>query len=283
LYTGIRELQLDDKGLVDLYEKKLIAPELYVNQYLIIRNNDGDIVDNGRWTENGFVKLKYKAIKNDMFGKFEPRNTEQKFAFDALQNDSITGVLITGGFGSGKSIMCLVHALYAIEQGSNKNRYDRLIFLRNNIPTKNTVDVGALPSDLNSKIKPFALMIGDILGSETQLDRLIAEEKIKLEHIGFLRGRSFTNSIVYVSEAQNLTQEHVSLIVSRIGQGSRLFIEGDLNQCDRVVFEKESGVYAMAEGLKGDFEFGMVTLQKNERSRFASLSDKILALNNNKD
>lgn len=274
MYTGIAELQLSDENLAKLYEGSY-KPDLFINQYIILKNEVGEIIDKGRWTEDGYSKLKYKTINNDYFGKFRPKNIEQEFAFDALQNEKITGILLQGGFGSGKSMCSLVHAIDLLI--NNRSKISKIVFLRNNIPTKNTIDVGALPNDLTSKIKPFAMMLADILGDETQLDRLIGDGKVYLEHIGFIRGRSFKNSIVYVSEAQNLTQEQISIIISRIGENSRLFIEGDLSQWDRCVFQKESGIVAMGESLKGDSEFAMITLYKNERSRFASLSDKVLS------
>jgi predicted ribonuclease YlaK len=273
LYTGVLELVLNDENLAAFYEGRYPC-DFYINEYLILKNEKGEIVDKGRWTKDGFTKLKYKPINNQLFGKFAPRNFLQECAFDLMQNDSITGKLLVGGFGSGKTIISLVHSLDFI-LGKNQ-RYDRLVYLRNNIPTKNTVDVGALPADLNAKIKPFAMPLADILGEETQLDLLIENGRIKLDHIGFIRGRSYKNSIIFLSEGQNTTQEIMALVVSRVGDGSILIVEGDLNQCDKNIFDERSGINAMAESLKGDIEFGMVRLVKNERSRFASLSDNIL-------
>jgi predicted ribonuclease YlaK len=122
--------------------------------------------------------------------------------------------------------------------------------------------------------------MADIIGSETELDRFIEDNKIKLEHIGFVRGRSFKNSAVVLSEAQNITQEQMAIIVSRIGENSILIVEGDLSQCDKEVFRKESGLVALIESLKGCPEFGVVTLTQNERSKFSALADKVMKYNN---
>jgi len=274
LYNGIKELVFEnDESLASFYEGKN-EQDLFINQYIILKDKNDNIIDKGKWTQNGFSPLKYSKINNMMFGKFSPRNLEQEFAFDLLQDHSCIGKLIIGGFGSGKTMISLVHAMDFIS-GRNA-KYDRLIYLRNNVPLRDSVEVGALPSDLTSKLKPWAMPLADILGEETQLDLLIETGKIKLDHVGFLRGRSYRNSVVMISEAQNLTKKHASLVVSRIGEGSILIVEGDINQCDKGIFEQENGIRALAEALKGDFEFGMVTLKKNERSRFASLSDKIL-------
>jgi PhoH-like ATPase len=273
LYSGVAELgSITDEQIAQLYQGDTEF-KLYKNQYVIFTKPNNETVT-GKWNGENLEDIHFSPIKNNAFGVFAPRNIEQELAFSAMQDESLTGVLLTGGFGSGKSIISLVHALDFVTR--SKKPYKSVIFLRNNQITKNTNDVGALPDSLTAKLKPFAMMLADIIGDEAGLDRLITEKKVILEHIGFIRGRSFKNSIVYVSEGQNLTREQISIIISRIGEGSRLFIEGDVKQWDKEVFNKDSGIIAMAESLKGDEEFAMITLKKNERSRFASLSDKVL-------
>ena len=110
MYTGILELTLNDIDVAKLYENRYSC-DFYINQYIVLRNEKGEIIDKGRWTKDGFTKLKYKPINNQLFGKFEPRNLQQEFAFDLMQNDSITGKLLIGGFGSGKTVISLVHSL----------------------------------------------------------------------------------------------------------------------------------------------------------------------------
>jgi PhoH-like ATPase len=276
MYSGIAEIKLDNQEMADFYEDKLDFGKigLLVNQYALIEDLEGKVVDRIQWTNDGCRKVKYKSIKNEFFGEIKARNEEQCLALDLLFSDKITGVLLIGGFGSGKTMLSLCYALDQV----TKQKYDKIVFLRNNIEVKNSVPVGALPGGLNEKIKPYAMSLADIIGSETALDRMIEDEIISLDHIGFIRGRSYRNSIIILSEAQNVTREHMALVVARIGEGSRLIVEGDVHQCDRTVFEKDSGIYHLAESLKGDEEFGMVTLKKNERSRFASLSNKILGI-----
>jgi PhoH-like ATPase len=261
--------------LSDLYEGKYSGIELFRNQYLVIRDKNNKQVDEGRWDGKRFVKLQFKPISNQLFGKFEPKNQEQRFSFDLLQNESITGKVLLGGFGSGKTMMSLVHALQFILSTRNQ-KFDRLIYLRNNIIVKNTESVGFLPNDLTCKIKPYAMALADILGEESSLDALIYNHKIILESLSFIRGRNYKNSVVLVSESQNLTTEHLALIMSRISDGSILIVEGDYTQRDKSVFEKSNGLEIMVDKLKGDMEFGVVTLKQNLRSRFASLSDKLI-------
>ena len=99
------------------------------------------------------------------------------------------------------------------------------------------------------------------------------EQKLEIEHLGFMRGRDIKNSILFVSEAENLTKEHVQLLIGRVGEGSQIWFDGDFKQTDKEVFEKYSGLKVMIERLKGNKLFGYVHLKKSERSETAQLAD----------
>ena len=274
MYSGIIELTLENEDLAKLYEGTYKNERLLLNEYIIVRDVNSNQVDEGKWDGEKFVKIKPKNICNNLFGTFSPRNQEQRFAFDLMQDSKIVCKILLGNFGTGKTMISLVHALNFISGRSPC--FDRLIYLRNNVGVKNVDDIGALPGDLIYKIKPYIMPLSDILGEESSLDALIFNGKIVPTHIGFLRGRSFKNSVIFCSESQNLTLEHLALIVSRVGENSMLIIEADLHQRDRTVFEKSNGLEIMVDKLKGDPEFGVCTLVKNERSRFASLAEKLL-------
>jgi PhoH-like ATPase len=93
--------------------------------------------------------------------------------------------------------------------------------------------------------------------------------------LGFLRGRSIRNSIIICSEAENLTKEHLQLLMGRVDEGSALWIDGDVRQRDRAAFEKSKGLETMIDKLKGEELFGYVHLVKSERSATARLADKL--------
>jgi predicted ribonuclease YlaK len=270
LYTGIKEVDLTDEQLAAFYENKYQI-DMTKNQYLMIKRN-GELVDKRRWDGEKFVKLKFKTIDNIRFGKIKPLNPEQECLFDLLENDSIPGKLIVGNWGSGKTFVTLC---WSIDKIDKKSPYNKIIFIRNNVDVKDTVNLGALPAGINEKLKPWALPIADILGSEIEMDRLIADEKIELSHLGFIRSRSFDKSIVVVNECQNLTAEHMALLVSRIGNDSVLILDGDTRQIDRATFDKNNGIAAIVEALGGNEMFGMVALRKTERSKFAALAELI--------
>ena len=201
-------------------------------------------------------------------------NDEQKYLFNMLQDESIIGKFCISPYGCGKSFVALCWALNEIN--SKRSKYTCLRYVRNNIIVKDTNDIGALPSVANDKLKPWALEMADILGSEDMLDLFIEQGKIRLEHLGFCRGRSWENSIIFLEEAQNTTAYHMSLLMGRTGKDSCFIAVGDMRQTDKEVFRKDSGVKKAIEKLQGNPMFGLVTLQKNERSEFSALADLLL-------
>lgn len=114
----------------------------------------------------------------------------------------------------------------------------------------------------------------DCLGRE-EMQKLVDKERFEVAYLGTLRGRSFTNSIVICSEAQNLSVEHVKLIVGRIGRNSTLIFDGDLQQLDKRIFEEKNGLRALSESLKDNHLFGAVQMNKTERDVVAELASLI--------
>lgn len=88
-----------------------------------------------------------------------------------------------------------------------------------------------------------------------------------------MRGRSFENSIVYVCEGQNITTEIAKLIISRVGEGSELWLNADNHQTDKKIFEQDNGIRTMIERLSGNSLFGYVYLPKTERGAVANLAN----------
>ena len=163
----------------------------------------------------------------------------------------------------------LAHALDLIKQ----EKMRKMVWIRNGVKVKNAADIGLLPGPADDKMMPYAMPIADHVGGKENLLRLIAEEKIELENLGALRGRSWNDTIIYCSEAENLTKEHVQLLIGRVGEGSELWMNGDYRQVDGKVFETNNGLMTAIDRLKGRELFGYVKLQKTERSITASLAD----------
>lgn len=267
--SGIKTITLTNEELAAFYEGRMKV-DAVTNQYLFIKNSDGEIVDKKKWNGSEFIPLKFKNLENYRFGKVKPVNEEQCALFDLLQDESITVKQIVGIAGGGKNYCALTYAIDSIEKG--KSTYRKIIMVRNNIEVQNTVSLGALPAGANEKLLPFAMPAADLLGSSTELFRMIDDGKLELLHLGYARGRSFENSIIIVDECENLTGEHVALLVSRVGKDSVIMFLGDTQQTDKVVFEKNSGLERLNSRLFGNKLYGCVNLVKTERSETAALA-----------
>ena len=238
------------------------------NQYLVLNNADGDS-DYFKWSNGSYKKLSYKAINNSFVSKIKPRNPQQMCAFDMLQDKHTTIKIITGRFGSGKTFLMVANALQLLSE----NKFERIVWVRNNISVKDTKDLGALPGDEFAKLLPFVMPLADHVGGVDGIEMLIRQGKLEVQHLGFIRGRDIKNSIIICSEAENLTKQHVQLLIGRVGEGSNLWLDGDFKQTDAKVFEENNGLNIAIDKLKGHPLFGYVHLEKSERSETSALAD----------
>ena len=269
-YLGFKEVVLNEDHLAHLYAGDMITDyDCLVNQYIIVKDWEDNVVDLFRYTGEKFIKVPYKTISNRYIGKIKPRNIQQQLAIDMLYNNDITVKAITGRFGTGKDLLMCSVATDLLE----KNKFERIVYVRNNIEVKNSKPVGFLPGSYNEKLMPFAGPLADHLGGYDGLNLMISSGKIEIVHLGFIRGRDIKNAIILCSEGENLTKEHVALLVGRVGDGSSLWINGDFKQCDAEVFRKNSGLMAAVERFKGHPRFGYVKLLKTERSETAAMAD----------
>lgn len=115
--------------------------------------------------------------------------------------------------------------------------------------------------------------LADHLGGVDGLSLMVSHGQIEIVHLGFIRGRDIKNSIIICSESENLTKEHIQLLLGRVGEGSMLWMNGDFKQCDAEVFRRNSGLMTAVNKLKGHPKFGYVKLLKTERSETAAMAD----------
>lgn len=279
-YKGWTEVALQDGGeeaLAMAYSKDdaVAQQNLFntpTNGYILIPNADADENTAAiRWNGERYVPIKYKNLNTAYSGKIRPLNDQQRLAFDLLQNPDITIKLLLGVYGSGKDYLMINHALDLIEKG----KFDKIVWVRNNIEVKDTKELGYLPGSMFEKVYPFASILGDCLGGQTALERAVMDGWVEIQPLNFIRGRSFTRSIIYCSEAENLTKEHVQLLIGRVGVESNLWLNGDLRQIDAPVFKRNNGIQKLVERLTGDEHFGNVYLNITERSETARLADKL--------
>ena len=271
LWKGYQDIFLTDDDVNTFYQHPEINTfDLAVNEYAILYHNNEQI-DIIKWNGEKYQSLKYKDLNTDYFGKVKPLNIQQKMFFDLLQDNNIPYKLVRGQYGSGKTFLALAHALHFIKN----HKYDKIIFIRNNVDVAGSKDLGALPGEQFDKLLPFIMPLADHLGSVDMLRDYVMQDIIEPVHLGYLRGRNFENSIILVDEAENLTTDNIKLITGRVGKNSTLWVLGDESQTDSDIFRKNSGIASLLHSLRDEPLFGTIELQKSERSSVAQLAAKI--------
>lgn len=272
-YKGYQMVFMENEELSKFYEG-LFTPEsfgLKNNEYLILTDEEGNDIDYYCNDNGEFRKVNYVTIGNDFTGIMKPRNPQQRCALDLLVNDDIPVKLLTGRFGTGKTMACVTAALQMVEE----NKFEKIVFIRNNVQVKDTDNLGALPGDIDNKMLPYVAPFADHCGGFEGIKRLMEEGKLEVIPLAYLRGRSIRNAILYSMESENLTKEHIQLILGRADEGSQVWMDGDLKQRDKGVFEKSQGLERMIDRLGGNPLFGHIHMPKVERSEVAALADEL--------
>ena len=293
-YTGWKRWKPTADEWEKLYEDGSVPEYLNLkeNEYLIVES-DGEIaitycyehgklrkftgqaikISTSESSENSVNEKNDKTKKTQKYSKGKnvnivPRNIEQSCAVDLLKDRNKTVKLITGGWGVGKTMLLSTAALEALKNGE----FEKIIWIRNNVDVKDTKDLGALPGEIIDKLLPYLVPFIDHAG-ENAVRTMIEKESLVVEPLQSLRGRNFSNAIIMCSEAENLTKEHIQLIIARAAEGSEVWFDADNRQRDKVVFEKSKGVETMIEKFTGQELFGYVHLIKSERSKTAAMAD----------
>lgn len=271
-YKGYIELQLDNNKMASFYTNKELYIELYnlkENQYLLIKNEEGEVVDKYCYQNGELRQVHFQTLGGVFTGAIKPRNPQQACLFDMLKDKTSKIKLVTGRFGSGKTIAMTNAALELIEKG----KFERIVWVRNNVSVKDAPDIGFLPGTEIDKLMPYVMPLADHVGGEEGVKKMLEDGKLEVVPLGFLRGRSLRNSIVFCTECENLTRQHIQLLMGRIDEGSQLWMDGDIKQRDRAIFEQSAGLERMIERLSGNKLFAYIHLEKSERSEVAALAD----------
>jgi len=248
------------------------------------RNNHFYILRNCSSSALGFFSEEKKLIervdKSYAYG-IKPKNAEQAFALHAIMNPDIHLVTVSGVAGTGKTLLALAGAL------EQKNKYDQIILARPIVALSNN-DLGYLPGDAEEKVNPYMQPLWDNLNfiksqfgqnerKYRAIEEMRAEGKITICPLAYIRGRSLSNVIFIVDEAQNLTPHEVKTIITRAGENSKIILTGDVRQIDTPYLDEQSnGMSYVIDRLKGRNLFCHVTLDKGERSELANLANEHL-------
>ena len=251
-------------------------PDTLENEYLLVCVKDDNREKLDRvYCRKGDHLLKVSRQSINFDGKIASkrtsitsRNDQQICAIDLLHDNTVTVKGLGGRWGSGKTLLLVTAGLEALDT----NRFERIVWIRNNTDVANTKDLGALPGEVNDKLLPYLGPFIDHAG-QAKVDCMLRNGKIVIEPLQSLRGRNFENTLIMCSEAENLTKEHLQLIIARAAEGSEVWLDFDIKQRDKKVFEESRGVEKMIDRLAGQELFGYVKLVECERSATAALAD----------
>ncbi|GJQ63089.1 MAG: phosphate starvation protein PhoH [Melioribacteraceae bacterium] len=287
LYSGKDTIEnFDDELLQAFYQPPYEVPasdviqkidqEAVPNKYFVIRNTNRSVLAQLNNDQSLFTRID----KTGIFG-IVPRNSEQTFAMDALLNKEIPLVTLTGKAGTGKTLLAIASALHV-------RKYYRQIYLARPIVPLSNKDIGYLPGDVESKLGPYMQPLWDNLKviqdqyKETDknyitISNMIKDEKLVVEPLSYIRGRSLQRIFFIVDEAQNLTPHEVKTIITRAGEGSKIVLTGDIYQIDHPYLESQSnGLSYLIDHFKGQKLYAHVNLEKGERSELAELASNLL-------
>ena len=269
-YKGYIEVEMNDNCLAQFYSNKdLWAGDLYENQYLLIKDSTGEIVDKYCRQNGELRQVLFCKLGSSFTGAIKPRNPQQACLFDMLKDKTSKIKLVTGRFGSGKTLAMTNAALELIEKG----KFERIVWVRNNVSVKDAPEIGYLPGTEIDKLMPYVMPLADHAGGEEGIKKMLENGTLEVIPLGHLRGRSLRNCIVFCTECENLTRQHIQLLMGRIDEGSQLWLDGDVKQRDKDIFEKSAGLERMVERLAGNKLFAQIHLEKSERSEVAALAD----------
>ena len=283
VYTGI------DGALIDLlyatpagiplekFHNKCPQIEFFANDCFILESDRNSVLVR----YNPFTDSIKKIDKGTSNYGIQARNTEQKFAFEALNDPDIKLVAITGKAGTGKTLLALASAL------KQAKMYQQILLARPIVALANK-DIGFLPGTEKDKIRPYMQPLFDNLNviksqfsmnsmEVRAIDEMQKNNQLVIEALAFIRGRSLAETFCIVDEAQNLTPHEIKTIITRTGEGTKMVFTGDIQQIDSPYLDMHSnGLAYMVDRMKGQKLFAHINLVKGERSALAELAADLL-------
>jgi PhoH-like ATPase len=278
LYSGFTKVQVSSAVVDELYARKFVdveLPDSHPNEFVLLQSVDREKHSGiGRVVKGGHLAL--ATTPKEAWG-IVPRNIEQKMAMALLMDPEVKLVTLVGRAGSGKTLLAAAAALH---QTVEKRIFQRALLSRPVQPLGR--DIGFLPGTVEEKLAPWMAALNDSLELlfAKDMDLLEAYKRqgiVQVEPLTYIRGRSIPNSFMIVDEAQNLTPHEIKTIITRLGEGSKIVLTGDIDQIDSAFLDFASnGLTYVVEKMKHSHITGHMTLQKGERSELATLASECL-------
>ena len=279
IYSGVIQLSVPSQIINDIYNDQEVdlGIKLFPNQFAILQANENPsqsvIVRQGK---NALRKV--REYKDGLATVF-PRNAEQRMAVDLLLNPDIQLVTLIGKAGSGKTLLSVAAAFEDVVFNKNKN-YSRILISRPIQPMGK--DLGYLPGGVEEKLSPWMQPLYDnieyILGGDQHMVSMYQDQGLlQVEPLTYIRGRSIPKSIILLDEAQNISANEIKTVITRLGEGSKIIVTGDIEQIDNPYIDhSDNGLTHVIERFKDHPIAGHITLQKGERSELATLASQRL-------
>ncbi len=285
LYKGIRLEESAPAEIIDkLYKEPfevevtptVFATPLTPNENIILRNTQKSVLGVFKADRNIITRIS----KPVAYG-VSPHNAEQSFALNALMDETIKLISITGKAGTGKTLLAIAAAI------EKRQQYHQIYVARPIIPLSNK-DIGYLPGDIDSKIAPYMQPLYDNLGviknqfphndkSVKRVQEMLDLDKLQITPLAYIRGRSLVKVYFIVDEAQNLTPNEIKTIITRAGEGTKLVFTGDIFQIDHPYLDSHTnGLSYLISKMKGQQLYAHINLEKGERSELADLAADLL-------
>lgn len=277
-YTGYIEVIMDNSQMEDFYSNlNKNTLKALINQYIIIKDINGVIVDKRVWTGETYRNISFENFNSNELGSIRPMpgDAQQQFVADSLCHNKIT--VIRGPAGSGKSQLSLGCLFWLLE----KRKIEKIIIFCNTVAAKGAARLGFLPGTREEKL--LDSQIGNFLisklGDRIEVERLIDDNKLLLLPMADIRGYDTTsmNAGIYITEAQNLDRDLMKLALQRIGEDCICIIDGDeKTQVDDIAFAgANNGMRRMSKVFRGHDVYGEIELKKIYRSKIAEIAENI--------
>jgi predicted ribonuclease YlaK len=248
---------------------------LLINEYLIVKNADGAIIDRLCWTEEGYRRLNYTGFYSEYFGNVKAKKNDpyQAIVCDSFINNKIT--MVKGPAGTGKTYLSLAFLMNYLEKG----KIDKVIIFCNTVATKDSARLGFLPGTRDEKLLDSQIgnLLSSKLGGKEEVEKLIEDGKLILLPMSDIRGydTSGMRAGVYISEAQNMSVNLMKLALQRIGEDSVCIIDGDCKaQVDDDQFAgTNNGMKRASKIFRGHDIYAEITLQNIYRSKIGQIAE----------
>ncbi|MBN2478887.1 MAG: PhoH family protein [Parachlamydiales bacterium] len=284
IYKGLKTLEAT-KNEIDLFYKdsfiKKDDVQFLPNEYCILKSPErSSAICKYNPSSNRLEPL--IEHKKGIWGVF-PLNVEQRCVLDLLLRDEIKLVTLVGPAGTGKTLLALACGM---KKTFDDGIYNKILISRPIIPLGK--DIGYLPGTKEEKLFHWMQPIYDNLevllnitnseeNSKSAKDWIMQSNKLEMEAVTYIRGRTLPKIYMIIDEAQNLTPHEVKTIISRAGKGTKVILTGDPTQIDNPYLDQDSnGLTYTVSRFRDQKLFGHVFLEKTERSELAKIAAEIM-------